>query len=78
MQEKLLEKFGRAVREQRLKRKLSQEDLADICSLHRTYISDIELGKRNISLSNIGKITTAFGIGLSEIFLEMEKTDETV
>jgi transcriptional regulator with XRE-family HTH domain len=78
MTEKLLEKFGHVIRERRLEKDLSQESLADLCSLHRTYISDVELGKRNVSLSNIKKIAAALGIALSDIFLEMEKTDETI
>ena len=78
MSEELLEKFGHVIRERRLKQNLSQEYLADLCSLHRTYISDVELGKRNVSLSNINKIAAALGIALSDLFLEMEKTDETI
>ena len=78
MSNRLLEKFGHAVRERRIDQNLSQEDLADLCSLHRTYISDIELGKRNISLSNIEKVALALGISLSDLFLEMENQNETL
>jgi len=78
MLDTLLERFGYTVREQRLKGNLSQEDLADLCSLHRTYISDIELGKRNVSLTNIGKVATALDISLSELFKEMEESNETI
>jgi len=74
----LLERFGHTVREQRLERHLSQEDLADLCCLHRTYISDIELGKRNVSLTNIDKVAIALGISLSGLFKEMEKSNETL
>jgi len=74
----LLERFGHTVREQRLERNLSQEDLADLCCLHRTYISDIELGKRNVSLTNIDKVAVALGISLSGLFEEMEKSNETL
>ena len=74
----LLERFGHTVREQRLERNLSQEDLADLCCLHRTYISDIELGKRNVSLTNIDKVAIALGISLSGLFEEMEKSNETL
>lgn len=78
MSEEIIEKFGHAVREQRLIQNLSQEDLADLCSLHRTYISDIELGKRNVSISNIKRIATALGIAVSDLFLEAEKTNEKI
>ena len=72
MTERLLVKFGHAVRERRLDKNLSQEDLADLCSLHRTYISDIELGKRNVSLTNIDKIAVALGMTVSDIFEGVE------
>ena len=73
MPDTLLKRFGHVVRERRLERNLSQEDLADLCSLHRTYISDIELGKRNVSLTNIDKVAIALGISLAELFEEMER-----
>ena len=51
----------------------SQEELADLCGLHRTYISDIELGKRNVSLENIDKIAQALQVKKSELFVEVEQ-----
>ena len=65
-------RFGQAVRKLRLEQKLSQEELAERCDLHRTYISDIELGKRNVSLENIERIATALERPLWEFFREME------
>lgn len=41
---------------------MSQEKLAFECDLHRTYISDIERGTRNVSLDNIEKISKALGV----------------
>lgn len=73
MSEKILIQFGRAVRTVRRDRGISQERLADICGLHRTYVSDIELGKRNISLENIEKIAAAFNMSITELFTEVEK-----
>jgi transcriptional regulator with XRE-family HTH domain len=55
-------RFGEKVRAIRQKRGLSQEKLAEICNLHRTYISSIERGKRNVSLINIHKIAEALKI----------------
>ncbi len=53
--------FGDKIRELRKKRGLSQEDLAFKSGLHRTYISDIERGSRNVSLRNIEKIAKSLG-----------------
>lgn len=52
-------KLGRKIRETRVKEGYSQEELASRCGLHRTYISDIERGKRNVSVENIEKIAKA-------------------
>ena len=54
-------------------KKISQEELGDLCGLHRTYISDIELGKRNVSLENIDKIAHALQVKKSELFIEVEQ-----
>jgi transcriptional regulator with XRE-family HTH domain len=55
-------KFGETLREIRKGKNLSQEDVANRSKLHRTYISDIERGARNVSLVNIEKIAKALGI----------------
>ncbi len=64
-------RFGNVVRKLRTQKNISQEDFADMCGLHRTYISDIELGKRNVSLENIDRISSALNISLSELFKEV-------
>ena len=69
----ILTEFGLAVRELRLEQKISQETLADLCGLHRTYVSDIELGKRNISLENIEKIASALGVSIEFIFRKVNR-----
>ena len=56
MSEAIQRQFGAAVRKLRREQNISQEQLADMCCLHRTYISDVELGKRNVSLENIAII----------------------
>lgn len=55
-------KFGDKLRELRKQKELSQEELAFKSGLHRTYISDIERGSRNVSLRNIEKIAKAIGV----------------
>lgn len=54
--------FGNAIREIRNKKGISQEKLAELCDLHRTYISGVERGERNVSLVNIEKICKALGV----------------
>lgn len=72
MQTTLVVKLGRAVRKLRIKKNISQEEFAALCNLHRTYISDIELGKRNLSIENVERIAEALGISVSGLFIEAE------
>jgi len=61
-------KFGKKVREERLKLGLSQEALAEKARVHRTYIGMIERAEKNITLENIEKIAKALGISLKDLF----------
>jgi len=67
MSKTTLEKFGEKVRAERLKRGLSQEELAAKAGVHRTYIGMIERAEKNITLENIEKISTALGLSISQI-----------
>ena len=60
--------FGDTMKKRRIERGLSQEELALTASLDRTYISSVERGKRNISLVNIYKISTALNIDVKDLF----------
>ena len=66
----IIKVFGKNVRRFRNQRGYSQEELADICGLHRTYISDIERFKRSISLENIQKIADALNIDTYTLFID--------
>lgn len=68
MQADILFLFGQAIRGLRQEKNISQEAFADMCGLHRTYISDVELGKRNVSLENIEKMANALDITLPKLF----------
>lgn len=60
--------FGRRVRVLRIARGLSQEDLADLAGIHRTYLSSLERGQRNVGLDNIHALAVALGVKTSELF----------
>ena len=64
-------RFGARIKELRKKEGLIQKEFAKECRLERTYIVDIESGKRNLSLENIEKIAKALKISLSELFKEL-------
>lgn len=55
------------MRKCRAEQGLSQEELAAVCGLHRTYISDIERCERNLSIDNVEKIAKAFNVSVSEL-----------
>ena len=59
---------GKRVKELRNKIGLSQEELADIAQLDRTYITSVERGKRNISIVNVEKLAKALQVTLAEFF----------
>lgn len=63
----IMKSFGLKVKEKRAKLDISQEELAFRSGLHRTYISDIERGSRNVSLINIKKISQALKVKSSEL-----------
>jgi len=60
-------RFGQKIREIRKQKGFSQEVLATKSKLHRTYISDIERGDRNVSLKNVEKIAKALGVSAHDL-----------
>ncbi|MDZ7843045.1 MAG: helix-turn-helix transcriptional regulator [Gammaproteobacteria bacterium] len=70
---KLLASFGVHLRHLRHMRNLSQEDLANIAGLDRTYVSSVERGKRNISLVNLVRLADALKIN-PEKMLDFDAT----
>jgi transcriptional regulator with XRE-family HTH domain len=66
----ILKVFGTNLKKYRTEKKLSQEKFAELCDLHRTYISDIECFRRSISLENIQKIADALEIETYKLFVE--------
>jgi len=75
---KLLEFVGSRIRYLRQARNLSQEEFAFSCDLDRSYISDIERGKRNVSLLNLSVIANVLQIPLSKLFQGLPTTLLTI
>lgn len=69
---KLEKKFGRVVRKRREQLKLSQEAFAEKADIHRTYVSDIELGKVSFGIEVAEKLASALGKPLSNLIREAE------
>jgi transcriptional regulator with XRE-family HTH domain len=60
--------FGKKVRLLRHTRELTQEKLAELADLHRTYISSIERGEQSVSIDNAAKIAKVLKVSLAELF----------
>lgn len=65
----ILQIFGQKLKDLRISKNISQEELAFLADLDRTYISGIERGKRNVSLINICKIAKALQINAAELMV---------
>lgn len=60
-------RFGNRLREVREEAGISQEKLAELSTLHRTYVSSVERGKRNISIENIERLALALGVAMRDL-----------
>ena len=60
--------LGRRIRALRGRRGWSQEELASVCGLHRTYMGHVERGEKNVSLSTILRVARGLGVRLPELF----------
>lgn len=70
--------FGTNLRKFRTEKGFSQEKFAELCGLHRTYISDIECFQRNVSLENIQKIAEALQIPAYFLLMEEEHHESEI
>lgn len=60
----LRELFARNLKSLRKKKHISQEQLAELAELHRTYVSSVERAERNISIDNMEKLARALGVDI--------------
>jgi transcriptional regulator with XRE-family HTH domain len=60
-------RFARNLRAARKGRHLSQEELADIAGLHRTYVGSVERGERNVSIDNIERLADALRVDVVDL-----------
>lgn len=65
--------FASNVRRIRAKHGFSQERLADLAGLHRTYIGSIERGERNVSIDNMARIARALNVSLASLVDGLER-----
>jgi CheY-like chemotaxis protein len=61
-------RVAKAIKEQRNALGLSQEELADRAGLHRTYVSEVERGERNPSITSIEKLAQALEVSFTSLF----------
>lgn len=66
------EALSKAIRMRRLEADLTQEQLAELCDMDQTYLSQIERGRRQPSLKVLRKIAKALKVRLSDIFRDAE------
>lgn len=64
-------KIGKKIAKYRNSKNLSQEKLASMANIHRTYLASVESGKRNISIVNLEKIIKALDVSFEEFFHDL-------
>ena len=64
------------IRTHRRASKLSQEALADLCNLHRTYVGSVERGERNVTLKTLETLAAALGMSVPELLTKRAAEDD--
>ena len=65
------QRFAQNLRAARLARGLSQEELADLAGLHRTYVGSVERGERNISIDSMERLAAATGLDVADLLVPL-------
>jgi len=71
------QKIGIIIKKLRIDKSMSQEKLALLANIDRTYISDIEKGERNVSVEILEKLTNTLEISISELFKRVENYEKS-
>lgn len=71
MSNRLQNRIGKRIRDIRISKGVSQSQLAPMTSMTKSYMSEIEAGKKNLTLRTLQKIATSLGITLEDIFRGM-------
>ncbi len=71
MSNRLQNRIGKRIRDIRISKGVSQSQLALMTSMTKSYMSEIEAGKNNLTLRTLQKIATSLGITLEDIFRGM-------
>ena len=64
--------MGENVRSHRVRQGYSQERLAELSGLHRTYVGGVERGERNVSVVNLARLAKALGLTASDLLEGVE------
>ncbi len=67
------ELFSKRLRQIRLSKGLSQEALADLAGLHRTYVGSVERSERNVSIDNMERLAKALEVDISELLRDFKE-----
>jgi transcriptional regulator with XRE-family HTH domain len=70
--DQLSQAVGTVIAVHRVSMKLTQDEFADRAGLHRTYISDVERGTRNISLKTLQRLAKALNVNTFDLLMEAE------
>ena len=64
------------LRSDRREKQLSQESLAELCGLHRTYVGSVERGERNVTLSSLEVLARSLGVSVPELLTPRSDDDK--
>ncbi len=64
--------FAGNLRKERLAQALSQEELAHLAGMDRTYLGSVERGERNVAIDNMGRLALALKVPLAQLLAEKD------